>query len=158
MILKQDLICKHCGGDVLRTTEKLRANRNAYCQNCWKNHRAMIRSKWSTRGQETIYQNYINRWKAGLENGMKGKTSTSSHIREYLFRKYENACSVCYWHEKNQFTEKYPLEIHHADGDHTNNHEDNLGLLCPNCHSLTKTFRSRGKGRKARKMLLVRKV
>lgn len=28
-----------------------------------------------------------------------------------------------------------PLHVHHIDGDATNNSEDNLQLLCPNCHS-----------------------
>lgn len=31
-----------------------------------------------------------------------------------------------------------PLEIEHIDGNALNNKEDNLILLCPNCHSLTK--------------------
>lgn len=33
------------------------------------------------------------------------------------------------------------LEIEHIDGDRTNNNYDNLLLLCPNCHSQTKTWR-----------------
>lgn len=33
-----------------------------------------------------------------------------------------------------------PLNLHHKDGNHTNNQLDNLELLCPNCHSLTDTF------------------
>ena len=32
------------------------------------------------------------------------------------------------------------LEIHHIDGDRSNNELDNLKLLCPNCHSYTETF------------------
>lgn len=44
-----------------------------------------------------------------------------------------------------------PLEVHHIDGDYTNNNESNLQLLCPNCHSLTNTIKSRGKGHKSRK-------
>lgn len=32
------------------------------------------------------------------------------------------------------------LEIHHKDGDRSNNELDNLELLCPNCHSYTETF------------------
>lgn len=32
------------------------------------------------------------------------------------------------------------LEIHHKDGDRSNNELDNLQLLCPNCHSYTNTF------------------
>ena len=33
------------------------------------------------------------------------------------------------------------LEIHHIDGDRTNNEIVNLQLLCPNCHSYTNNFR-----------------
>lgn len=33
------------------------------------------------------------------------------------------------------------LEVHHIDGDRTNNSLDNLQLLCPNCHSYTSNFR-----------------
>ena len=40
----------------------------------------------------------------------------------------------------NPFTEKFPLTVHHIDGDCRNNKEDNLELLCPNCHSLTGTY------------------
>ena len=33
------------------------------------------------------------------------------------------------------------LEVHHIDGDRTNNNLENLQLLCPNCHSYTPNFR-----------------
>lgn len=33
------------------------------------------------------------------------------------------------------------LELEHKDGDNKNNIKDNLELLCPNCHSQTKTWR-----------------
>lgn len=32
------------------------------------------------------------------------------------------------------------LQVHHIDGDKTNNTLDNLQLLCPNCHSYTDNF------------------
>ena len=35
------------------------------------------------------------------------------------------------------------LEIEHKDGNHKNNNYENLEALCPNCHSLTKTWRGR---------------
>jgi len=51
--------------------------------------------------------------------------------------------------EINPVTGKSPLEVNHLDGCFTNNQEDNLEVLCPNCHSLTPSYRSlnRGKGR-----------
>ena len=42
--------------------------------------------------------------------------------------------------KKNQYSGKVPLQIHHIDGNCLNNKEENLQLLCPNCHSLTETF------------------
>ena len=36
-----------------------------------------------------------------------------------------------------------PLELDHIDGCPTNNCFENLRLLCPNCHALTPTYRSR---------------
>ena len=33
------------------------------------------------------------------------------------------------------------LELHHIDGDNTNNKIENLQILCPNCHAQTNTYR-----------------
>jgi len=38
-----------------------------------------------------------------------------------------------------------PLELHHRDGDRTNNTLDNLELVCPNCHALTDNYRGKNK-------------
>ena len=101
---------------------------------------------------EYEYDQYIKRWKAGLETGMKGKGGISVRIRKYLFRKYSNKCCKCHWGEINPYTNKIPLEVHHIDGDYKNNIENNLELLCPNCHSLTESFKGSnvGNGRQDR--------
>lgn len=65
--------------------------------------------------------------------------------------KYSCKCQLCGWGEPNPYTHTIPLEIHHIDGNYKNNNEDNLQLLCPNCHSLTETYKSHNKnGRKQR--------
>ena len=99
------------------------------------------------------YRSYIRRWKDGLESGMSGEDSISSHLRRYMFEKYEHKCSRCGWDSVNVYSGKQPLEVDHIDGDHKNNSEENLTLICPNCHSLTPTYRSlnKGKGRLGRK-------
>ena len=89
---------------------------------------------------EYQYKQYIARWKLGLENGVKGKYDVSNHIRRYLFNEYNNSCQICSWCKINPHTGLVPLQIHHINGDYLNNSEDNLQLLCPNCHSLTETY------------------
>lgn len=101
---------------------------------------------------EYKYKNYIKSWKAGEKNGMRGDYQISMYIKAYLFEKFNNKCARCGWGRINPFTKNIPLEIEHIDGNYKNNNEDNLILLCPNCHSLTSTYKgaNRNKGRKLR--------
>lgn len=50
-------------------------------------------------------------------------------------------CEVCGREKWND--QEIPLEVHHIDGDSLNNLLDNLQLICPNCHALTKNWRGR---------------
>lgn len=72
------------------------------------------------------------------------KNILNKNILEYKCRR----CKINEWEG-----EKITLEIEHIDGDNWNNRLDNLELLCPNCHSLTKTYRSK-KIKKQNKQLL----
>jgi len=63
---------------------------------------------------------------------------------------YHNKCEKCGWGEINPITNRIPLEVHHIDGDCTNNRIENLQLLCPNCHSLTSNFGSVNRGKSKR--------
>lgn len=120
--------CVNCGILTKRTKDK-------YCSNkCQANER---------------YANYITRWKAGLETGNKGIATklVSSHLRRYLFEKYNSKCSECGWNKIHPITKVVPLEVDHIDGNAENNIEENLRLLCPNCHALTSTFRNLNKGK-----------
>jgi hypothetical protein len=114
-------------------------NRNKYCSlECQK---------------EYEYKIYIENWKLGKENGMRGDYQLSLYIKRYLLEKYNYKCVRCGWNEINIYTNKIPLEIEHIDGNYLNNSENNLAVLCPNCHSLTSTYKgaNRNYGRSKRK-------
>ena len=94
------------------------------------------------------YRVFVVKWKSRtVEGGVGILTKTvSGHLRKYLFNKYGESCSLCRWNRRNPITGKVPLEIDHIDGNSENNTEDNLRLICPNCHSLTVHFRNLNKG------------
>lgn len=94
------------------------------------------------------YVQYIVRWKLNEVDGSRGLRAKgiSRHLRRYLFEKYNAECSQCGWKEVNDKTGEVPLEIDHLNGDADDNREQNLRLLCPNCHSLTPNFRNLNKG------------
>lgn len=67
----------------------------------------------------------------------------SNHLKERLLnegiKKWE--CECC--HNTKWMDFNIPLELHHKNGDHYDNHLQNLELLCPNCHSLTDSYRGK---------------
>ena len=142
---KPNTICSECESPIYRRPSELKRWKNHYCSECQPiKHRKRL---------EEEYEIYIQKWKRGEVSGLRGKYQISKHIVRYLFKKYENKCCECGWSEINKYTGNIPLEVEHVDGDYTNCYEENLKLLCPNCHSLTPTYKgaNRGNGRKNRK-------
>jgi hypothetical protein len=87
-----------------------------------------------------------------LESGLYPRALHARFLKRYLIFKRGEKCSRCGWAERNPRTGKVPVEVEHIDGNGANDSLGNLTLLCPNCHSLTTTFRglNRGNGRAAR--------
>lgn len=162
--------CLNCGSEIKQTNTKRkkkfcnsscaasynnkqrehnsRGKKEWLCQNCGK--QLERNKKYCSKDCEREYKEkvFLNEWKNGINNGMSGMYGVSKKIRDYLFKKHNNKCELCGWCEVNPHTGKIPLQIHHIDGDCTNNSEENLQLLCPNCHSLTETFGSLNKNSK----------
>lgn len=89
---------------------------------------------------------------------LSGETQCSLDIRQikrFLISKIGNKCQECGWDKINPRTNLCPIEIEHINGDHKDNRANNLKLLCPNCHSLTPTYKSLnwGKGRDFRRQI-----
>lgn len=69
-------------------------------------------------------------------------------LRRFIIRNLGmEACMQCGWAKRHPITGRIPVEVEHRDGDWRNNKPENLTLLCPNCHSLTSTYRGLNKGR-----------
>lgn len=92
-------------------------------------------------------QQVLESWKNGDFDGLTlNTTHVHPTIRKYIWEKYESKCGRCGWDTINPFTKKPPLQIEHIDGNWANNKEENLILLCPNCHALTETYANPKKG------------
>jgi hypothetical protein len=102
--------------------------------------------------KEAQHKEKVRSWLAG-ELVILVKRSSSLTIRKFLIEQSGEKCSLCGWSERHPITGKVPVELDHIDGNSSNNLPSNVRLLCPNCHSLTPTFRAlnRGKGRVGRK-------
>jgi predicted nucleic acid-binding Zn ribbon protein len=117
------------------------------CRTHFKEDRQYCSKKCVPAHWEGKYREFIVLWRNGsVSGGIKG-ASVSYRVRHYLFEKYSSKCSECNWSRVNPTTKKVPLHVDHIDGDWSNSSEQNLRLLCPNCHSLTPTYGALNKGR-----------
>ena len=84
--------------------------------------------------------------KRSLEDYLSNKQTIQSWklknrlLKDQIFSHKCCNCNRTMWLDK-----KIPLELHHIDGNNSNNNLDNLSLLCPNCHALTDNYRAKNK-------------
>lgn len=123
------------------------------CLTCGKENKSGYskKNKYCNNKCQNEYQ-YRQRVKKWLEEGVQWNDyGIPPWVKRYLAERDGYKCSECGIDEWNG--KPIVLECDHIDGDHQNNHEDNLRLLCPNCHSQTDTYKARntGKGRSHRR-------
>lgn len=98
------------------------------------------KQKYCSNKCQIVYQNKLRD-----DEIESGKSVTQRKLKSYLVSKYNKCMNpTCCWDwSKNA---NVSLEIHHIDGNPNNNTLDNVILLCPNCHSLTDTYKAKNMG------------
>ena len=123
--------CAHCG----KTCECTRSSVNVYCSNECQHLKQM--------------QVKIQTWLKGEHKGWSGKCrQLSLFVRNHLKHTRGSACEICKWDGHHPDDGRSLTEIDHIDGDAENCRPENLKIVCPNCHSMTPTYRARNKNSK----------
>ena len=91
----------------------------------------------------------LQKWLAG-EYYINPNNNIPEFVRNYLLQKANNKCEQCGFEGYNSITHNSILQIHHINGDASNNLESNLQLLCPNCHAMTDSYMALNKGKSTR--------
>lgn len=102
-----------------------------------------FRGKTWNKGMSLTDYAAINKFDSILKKGSNIKTCTLKErlIAEGLKEYKCEGCGNCgIWMGK-----KMTLELHHINGDHFDNRLENLQILCPNCHSITDSYRGKRK-------------
>lgn len=126
MTSKVSKVCTNCEEDFLAW----RSSKGLYCSNkCQKDFE---------------YKDKVAKWKRGEISGTNGKAlQIAPWLRRYIFESRGTACSKCGWNEVHPVDGLPLTELDHIDGDASNTTEENIRVLCPNCHSMTPNFRAR---------------
>ena len=89
-----------------------------------------LRKKAAIKNRETVENKYKN---------IAFEDLSIEHKKRRILEFQENKCNVC--GNDRWLGKKITLELEHKDGNCSNDSRENLECLCPNCHSLTPTWK-----------------
>lgn len=154
-------ICNKCSG-YFEPQKGLKNYCSLSCRNSrkWTESDNQLKSDSAKKSEKVKIANSKNREKVDWEKvkekrkelfnnkllGEDFETLSFERLRKRVILEQNNKCNKCgldKWFDK-----ELSLEIDHIDGDNTNNVRENLEGLCPNCHSITPTWRGRNKKNK----------
>lgn len=95
-----------------------------------------------------LYNINTDHWKGMKWSGGKQFKNLSNYaghqcLKKHIIKDRGHVCEGCKL--SSWLDQPIKLELHHIDGDRTNNIPINFKLLCPNCHSTTSSWRRRKK-------------
>lgn len=136
--------CSHCGFEAI-SQEQLAGHRSAHvrrgempkrirndthrCHECGRT----FETGWALGGHIQIHARPFSELKS---SGMR---------KQRLIAQRGHRCETC--GNTEWMGQSIPITLDHVDGNSQNNTEDNLRLLCPNCHAQTPTFCGKNVGR-----------
>lgn len=120
--------CIQCGNENVWGRSKINKYCNNVCQGLF---------KWANETKPRI---------------LEGKVPDGSPaLKKFLIETRGECCEEC-GQTSTHNNKPLVLQLDHIDGDSDNNYPNNIRLLCPNCHSQTDNFGSKGKGSRYKKI------
>lgn len=129
-LIQRDYCCPECKKDFTKTFS------STYYIKHFKGHCSVECSRIRN-GRKVAKQSVVDRHQADFD---------SLHFdtrRKIVIAEQTGICSSCGLSE--WLGKPLTLEIDHINGDHSDHRRENLTGVCPNCHSLTPTWRGRNK-------------
>ena len=131
----------HCRAIFYGSEKSKRLTKQWHCKSCHKEHHSVPFKTKRFCNMRCFNDTKLSK---SMQRFHQGLISERNTIKSCLTRLFGYKCSMCgldHWQGH-----KLSLEMDHVDGNAGNNMPSNLRLVCPNCHSITPTWKGRNKG------------
>lgn len=134
--IRKEIECKQC-----KTLFQQKDNRQIFCsKKCF--YIGQIKPRTRRTKEE---------WKLDVQQKRRSKPFNElswDYKRKRIIEEQQNKCKKC--SNDTWFEKPLTLEVDHINGNRSDDRKENLEALCPNCHSITETWRGRNKNKKFR--------